>query len=469
MNFRKHIKVGIKSGIVLLLICASTIIVQAGSFSVSVSGGSVDPGGKFTVSVNVTGSGVFYFSGNNATVSASSMYCDTSCSVTAVAGSSGTASVSVTTGTPGQSDEVTDFSDDSAITGTKTVSVSIKTQTNTSESPSSNSGSNGGSVSSGGNSQQVTQNSEPAKSSDATLASLSVSEGTMSPSFKSGTSKYELSLPSDTTKIKIEAKANDSKAKVSGTGEVELKQGNNKISITVTAEDGTTKTYTINAYVEETPEVYLAYNDTKLGVVKNTDNVSKPGDAFEEVKLEIDGKEVTGWQNNIMNVTVLYMINEENGEKNFYLYDAENNILTSVFKPIVLLGNNLYIIDVDKELQTREGMTFTTVTVDEKELQGWKFNEAGFDNYCLIYVMNEQGEKQYYQYEATQNTLQLYSNAAPISTESYQKTLKTEQIAIILAGVLGVTTIVSLIGCVLIRRKSNLRLRQIMRKDDCSE
>lgn len=350
-------------------------------------------------------------------------------------------------------------------TVTKTVTVTEPSQSEGSNGGS-NSGSGSGSVSSGGNTQQGTQNSEPSKSSDATLASLSVSEGTMSPSFKSGTSKYELSLPSDTTKIKIEAKANDSKAKVSGTGEVELKQGNNKISITVTAEDGTTKTYTINAYVEETPEVFLTYNDTQLGVVKNTDNVSKPGDAFEEVKLKIDGKEVTGWQNNIMNVTVLYLINEESGEKNFYLYDAEKNVLTSVFKPITLLGNNLYIIDVDQELQTRQGMTFTTVTVDEKELQGWKFNEAGFDKYCLIYVMNEQGEKQYYQYEATQNTLQLYSNAAPVSTETYLHDRQIEQIAIIAAGVFAVTTIVALIGCVMIRRRSNLRIRQLHKKEN---
>ena len=349
-------------------------------------------------------------------------------------------------------------------TVTKTVTVTEPSQSEGSNGGS-NSGSGSGSVSSGGNTQQGTQNSEPSKSSDATLASLSVSEGTMSPSFKSGTSKYELSLPSDTTKIKIEAKANDSKAKVNGTGEVELKQGNNKISITVTAEDGTTKTYTINAYVEETPEVFLTYNDTQLGVVKNTDNVSKPGDAFEEVKLKIDGKEVTGWQNNIMNVTVLYMIDEESGEKGFYLYDSEQQALTSSFRPMTLLGNRLFVVDIAEDLQKREGMTFTTVTVDEQELPGWRYDESGFDNYSLIYVMNEQGEMQYYQYEASQNTLQLYSNAAPVSTETYQHDRQIEQIAIIAAGIFAVTTIAALIGCVMIRRRSNLRIRQLHKKE----
>ena len=93
------------------------------------------------------------------------------------------------------------------------------------------------------------------------------------------------------------------------------------------------------------------------------------------------------------------------------------------------------------------------------------FNEAGFDKYCLIYVMNEQGEKQYYQYEATQNTLQLYSNAAPVSTETYLHDRQIEQIAIIAAGIFAVTTIVALIGCVMIRRRSNLRIRQLHKKE----
>ena len=233
----------------------------------------------------------------------------------------------------------------------------------------------------------------------------------------------------------------------------------------MTAEDGTTKTYTINAYVEEAPDVFLEYDGKSLGIVKNTDRVIKPGDAFEEVTLTIDGKEVTGWTNNIMNVTVLCMIDEESGEKGFYLYDSEQQALTSSFRPMTLLGNRLFVVDIAEDLQKREGMTFTTVTVDEQELPGWRYDESGFDNYSLIYVMNEQGEMQYYQYEASQNTLQLYSNAAPVSTETYLHDRQIEQIAIIAAGVFAVTTIVALIGCVMIRRRSNLRIRQLHKKE----
>lgn len=444
-------------GGLLVMCCFPMISLSAATFTVSASTSSVDAGGTFTVTVNVPGSGMFYFSGNNATVSQRDMYCDSSCSVTATAGSSGNASVTATTGKPGTEEEVTAFADDSVITGSKTVSVTIRQQTSTGGG---NQGSSGGSSSGG-----TTETPQPTRSGDADLASLSVSAGTLTPKFSAGRTSYELSLPSDADSVVITAEANDAAASVSGAGEVALEQGENEIRITVTAEDGTTKTYTINAYVEEAPDVFLEYDGKSLGIVKNTDRVTKPGDAFEEVTLTIDGKEVTGWTNNIMNVTVLCMIDEESGEKGFYLYDSEQQALTSSFRPMTLLGNRLFVVDIAEDLQKREGMTFTTVTVDEQELPGWRYDEAGFDNYSLIYVMNEQGEMQYYQYEASQNTLQLYSNAAPVSTETYLHDRQIEQIAIIAAGVFAVTTIVALIGCVMIRRRSNLRIRQLHKKE----
>ncbi|MCB6603843.1 hypothetical protein LI129_23865, partial [Erysipelatoclostridium ramosum] len=72
--------------------------------------------------------------------------------------------------------------------------------------------------------------------------------------------------------------------------------------------------------------------------------------------------------------------------------------------PMALLGNNVFIVDVPKNLQTREGMTFTTVKIDKYELNGWTFKDAAFENYALLYVMDEKGNMVYYQYEATEKT-----------------------------------------------------------------
>lgn len=421
---------------------------------------TVAPGDEFTVTVGCgTIEGSVWASANNATIISSDNWCDRdrSVSASAVADSAGTASITFTTGDATDVGQMVDASGRTLGSG----SVTVANPSTPSGGSQGSSGGNSGGSSSGG----TTETPQPTRSGDADLASLSVSAGTLTPKFSAGRTSYELSLPSDADSVVITAEANDAAASVSGAGEVALEQGENEIRITVTAEDGTTKTYTINAYVEEAPDVFLEYDGKPLGIVKNTDRVTKPGDAFEEVTLTIDGKEVTGWTNNIMNVTVLCMIDEESGEKGFYLYDSEQQALTSSFRPMTLLGNRLFVVDIAEDLQKREGMTFTTVTVDEQELPGWRYDESGFDNYSLIYVMNEQGEMQYYQYEASQNTLQLYSNAAPVSTETYLHGRQIEQIAIIAAGVFAVTTIVALIGCVMIRRRSNLRIRQLHKKE----
>lgn len=421
---------------------------------------TVAPGDEFTVTVGCgTIEGSVRASANNATIISSDNWCDRdrSVSASAVADSAGTASITFTTVDATDVGQMVDASGRTLGSG----SVTVANPSTPSGGSQGSSGGNSGGSSSGG----TTETPQPTRSGDADLASLSVSAGTLTPKFSAGRTSYELSLPSDADSVVITAEANDAAASVFGAGEVELEQGENEIRITVTAEDGTTKTYTINAYVEEAPDVFLEYDGKPLGIVKNTDRVTKPGDAFEEVTLTIDGKEVTGWTNNIMNVTVLCMIDEESGEKGFYLYDSEQQALTSSFRPMTLLGNRLFVVDIAEDLQKREGMTFTTVTVDEQELPGWRYDEAGFDNYSLIYVMNEQGEMQYYQYEASQNTLQLYSNAAPVSTETYLHDRQIEQIAIIAAGVFAVTTIVALIGCVMIRRRSNLRIRQLHKKE----
>jgi hypothetical protein len=83
-------------------------------------------------------------------------------------------------------------------------------------------------------------------SADATLSSLTVSPGDLSPTFSANTTAYTLSVPNSVSSISIAAVTSHAGARISGTGSKELSEGANTISIVVTAEDGTTtKTYTV--------------------------------------------------------------------------------------------------------------------------------------------------------------------------------------------------------------------------------
>lgn len=116
--------------------------------------------------------------------------------------------------------------------------------------------------------QEEEQENVVGKSTNNYLSQLSVQGYKISPEFDKQTQDYNIEGEVDTDKIKIEAIQEDSRAKVSGEGEVELKAGENKIRIDVTAENGTVRTYFINVNrqgkIEETnntnEEIENTYN-----------------------------------------------------------------------------------------------------------------------------------------------------------------------------------------------------------------
>ncbi len=96
-------------------------------------------------------------------------------------------------------------------------------------------------------SNNTTTNTTPTKSSNSFLAKLQIEEGTISPEFNYKTNDYTIAVPNDITKLTVSAIADSSKATVSISGDEELQVGENKVEITVKAEDGSKSTYTVIA------------------------------------------------------------------------------------------------------------------------------------------------------------------------------------------------------------------------------
>ena len=125
------------------------------------------------------------------------------------------------------------------------------------------------------------------KSSDNALSELKV-DGTIISGFSASKTSYTLSNISKES-INITATANDSKAKVSGTGSKTLKYGENTFNIIVTAENGSKKTYTIiinkpdprstNSYLKS-----LSVDKEKIDFNKNTTSYT--------IKLEHEVNEI---------------------------------------------------------------------------------------------------------------------------------------------------------------------------------
>ena len=81
---------------------------------------------------------------------------------------------------------------------------------------------------------------------DATLSSLEVSPGTLTPAFSSNVYEYQVEVGADCDKLLVSGKTTDSGAKMVIAGNDGLKAGSNAVIVNVTAADGVTKAkYTI--------------------------------------------------------------------------------------------------------------------------------------------------------------------------------------------------------------------------------
>lgn len=284
---------------------------------------------------------------------------------------------------------------------------------------------NGDGVASSGGSGTVTINAPVTASSDATLKSLTISPGSLSPSFSSGTTQYSATVSSGTTRLTVSATPNHSEASVYVSGAGSLSVGQNNVYVTVTAEDGTQKTYTIV-------------------VTRNSSSTTKPDDPDEpEVPDEPEEKEVfatlengsslkitptidpdlvpkgfTITEKTIDDVTVqaltygegfplvLYLEGNSSSPTGFYFYNEETGICTPMTN---VTSPEFTFIPLDQEsANPPEGYVLGTFKIGDTEYAAYVPNGVDEPDHCLIYGMNSGGLAGFYIYDPVDGTFQRY-------------------------------------------------------------
>ena len=101
---------------------------------------------------------------------------------------------------------------------------------------------------------------------DNSLKSLTVSNATISPAFNTNTTSYTAEVPFSVSKLEIQATANDSKATVSVNSPNLTPNGTTNVTITVKAENGSTRTYTIAVKRAQDPNYVASSNNDLSGI-----------------------------------------------------------------------------------------------------------------------------------------------------------------------------------------------------------
>lgn len=273
------------------------------------------------------------------------------------------------------------------------------------------------------------------------LSALTVSAGTLTPAFDPAITEYTLSLPSQSDRLTITANPSDSRATVQGDGDISLQDGETSLSVVVTAEDGSAKTYTITVQVAQAPTLFLDYNGQRLGVVKDVSQVTPPAGFAPAEPITYSGDTLPIWTDVSGKRTLVYLMDEKTSAQGFYLFSQTTGV-QSPYLPI-LCGSVTYIYtDIPKELSSVPGLTPATVKAFGQTLNGWTYNDASLKDFCVLYLMDDAGSYGYYTYDSREETLQRFSGA--VFTDSGE-TLAVPMLYVYIAGGAALVLLILLI------------------------
>lgn len=242
---------------------------------------------------------------------------------------------------------------------------------------------------------------EASYSKNNNLSSLSVDGYQISPAFNKDTLEYSLDVDSSVEKVKVNATKEDSKANLTGGGEISLNEGSNQVKIVVTAENGNSKTYILNINVKEVNPIIVELNDKKYTVVKRKASLTVPQN-FTETTVTINNEEVPAFYNEITKYTIVGL-KDEAGNVGLYLYDLDSGKYT-FYQELGFTSNRLFILEASN---IPNGLSKTTIKINDEEVTAYKFDENSI--YYIIYGMNlNTGNKDFYMYDSEEQTIQRY-------------------------------------------------------------
>lgn len=257
----------------------------------------------------------------------------------------------------------------------------------------------------------------PKPSSNANLASIKLSAGSLSPAFNPNTTNYNVTIKYDVSEINITGSVADGKSTYAGGGTFAMQVGNNERRLTVTAEDGSKKTYIINIKRMTEEETLVAEEEARnanpLLVVIGGADYTIVND-LKEIKIPTGFTQTTATRKD-KEITILSDVGgkyqlcwlvDQNGENGaWYKRDQSDN-----FTKLAYINANdvMYIIEnIDGGSALPLNFVRATFQIDGQTVDAIKYkSEALVDFYIFNCYVAGQTENKLYCYDAIEGTMQ---------------------------------------------------------------
>ncbi len=243
------------------------------------------------------------------------------------------------------------------------------------------------------------------------LSSLSVLDETISPIFNKDNLNYTLQLKPNTEKITINAKAEDTRSRIDGTGEKVVTEGINNFEIIVTAQNGSVKKYIISATVEDSSPIEVTTTTGEKMTIVKRESLLKLPDGFTKNTTNINDVLVPSLYNQ-ENQLVLVGLKDKDGKINLYIYDSTGKKY-SPYVEITLNKIRILPLDLKKDNKLFKLYKETKTKINDAYIEAYKITEDS--NFAIFYGLDiENGSKNYYKYDLEENTLITYENEEAI-------------------------------------------------------
>ncbi len=276
-------------------------------------------------------------------------------------------------------------------------------------------------------------------SSDATLAQLKVGSAVLTPSFDPLIKDYSVRVENSLIKLAVSAVPNDPLASVTVEGADNLKEGSNRITVQVTAPDGTENKYVIYCVREEAPA-----DEEKAGQ-EDADDTKEASET--KTKETSDGH-----------------------TQAFYVTERDDRIM--------LIADTEYeMMESDAGIKIPDGFYRTSILVSGYTVAAYSPVPDGTPEYLLLILKKDGSAPGLYVYDRIEKTIQRYGlmtegeQAEPAGTvdedaekdapdeEAYEKTVNT--LSTVIAVLSGVCMLLLIITIRLVfRRKGTAGRRE---------